>query len=143
MPAPTRTTPFDERWPGDAPATSGSRVVGVDVSSGDRTYATLIHLMLPIATVTVLPMILGPLVMWLVRKDESAFIADHGKEALNFNLTILLYLIGCGVLVPVCGTGLFLLPVVWLFAIICSIIAAIAANRGEFHRYPACVRLIG
>lgn len=120
------------------------RRVDATASSADRTYTTFIHLMLPIATATVLPMVLGPLVMWLIKKNESSFIGDHGKEALNFNLSILIYLILSALAgVVTCGIGFFVMPLVWVFAIIFSIIAALAANRGEFYRYPACFRIIG
>jgi len=131
-------SPIPDAFPAPAPA----RVVDPETSPADRTYATLMHLMLPIATVSVLPMIFGPLIMWLIKKGESGYIDDHGKEALNFNISILIYLILCGVLVLARGLGLFLMPIVWLFAIIFSVIAALAANRGEVYRYPACVRII-
>lgn len=133
--------PFDEVT--RPPIGSGDRHVDPNATASDRTYALFIHLMLPIATFTVLPIVLGPLVMWLVRKDQSPFINDHGKEALNFNLSVLIYILLCVLLIPLCGIGVFLMPVVWILAVVFSIIAAISANHGEWYRYPACIRIIG
>ncbi|MFN7021398.1 MAG: DUF4870 domain-containing protein [Phycisphaerales bacterium] len=122
---------------------SRDRHVDLNANASDRTYALFMHLMLPIATFSVLPIVLGPLIMWLIRKDQSAFINDHGKEALNFNLSVLIYIILCAVLIPVCGIGFFLMPIVWILAVVFSIIAAVSANHGEWYRYPACIRIIG
>lgn len=121
----------------------GRPYIDPSATPGDRTYCMFIHLMLPIATVTVLPMIFGPLVMWLLRRSDSRFIDDHGKEALNFNFSVLIYLILCVLLIPACGIGFVLMPVLWVVASILSIIAAIATNRGEWYRYPACIRILG
>lgn len=103
------------------------------------------HLMLVIATFTVVPLILGPLIMWLIKKDESPFINDHGKEALNFNISAAIYyvlFIIAGFLT--CGVAWYVgLPLLWVLTNVLSIIAAVSANRGEYYRYPACIRVIG
>jgi uncharacterized Tic20 family protein len=125
-------------FPADAEA---PRVVDEGASPSDRTYATLMHLMLVIATFTAVPLILGPLIMWLIKKDESPFLNDHGKEALNFNISIFLYMIIAAVSF-LCGIGVVLLPVVWVFGLVVSVLAAMSANRGEYYRYPACIRII-
>ena len=92
--------------------------------------------MLVFATFTVPPMVFGPLIMWLVRRPQSAFINDHGKEALNFNISILIYAL-VAALTFICGIGMVVLPAVWLFGLVFSVIAAVAANKGEYYRYPA------
>lgn len=129
---------------GNPPPGDSGRMVDPDAAPDTRTYAIFMHLMLPIATFTVVPLVLGPLIMWLIKKDQSRFIDDHGKEALNFNLSTLLYYI---LLIPVgfvtCGVGWYIfMPLVWIVSNIFSILAAIAANRGEYYRYPACIRII-
>lgn len=126
-----------------APTGPRGRHVDAAATASDRTYAVFMHLMLPIATFTVLPIVLGPLVMWLIRKNESPFINDHGKEALNFNISVLIYIILSALLVPLCGIGFFAMGAVWVLAFVFSIIAAISANHAEFYRYPACIRIIG
>lgn len=101
------------------------------------------------------------LVVWLLKKDESPFIAEHAREALNFNLSMLIYacaavalfigLVGATVLTL--GLGLILtLPAGILLAVacgaigvmwlVCSIIAAIKAWNGEHYRYPLSIRLV-
>lgn len=117
------------------------RVVDAGATPDERTYATLMHLMLVIATFTAVPLVLGPLILWLIKKDESPFLNDHGKETLNFNISILLYMIAAAVSF-LCGIGIVLMPVVWVFGLVCSVLGAMSANRGEFYRYPACIRII-
>jgi hypothetical protein len=89
--------------------------------------------------------LLGPLIIWLAKRDGNPFIDDQGKEALNFQITITLYYIACVVLIfTVIGSiigipGLF---VVGAFQIVCTIIAAIKAQDGTAFRYPLTLRLV-
>ena len=88
-------------------------------------------------------MVLGPLLIWLLKKDQSSFIDDQGKEALNFQITIGLFYIGVAILSCVTlGLGGLLAPVVWIVAIVFAILGTVAANRGERYRYPLAIRLI-
>ena len=90
----------------------------------------------------------GPLVVWLVRREDDPFAAEHGREALNFNLTVLLVVvvgmilgfvtIGIGFIVI--GPLLLVLGVLWL---IWTIQATIAASNGQPYRYPVTIRFIG
>ncbi|MFU8829639.1 MAG: DUF4870 domain-containing protein [Phycisphaerales bacterium] len=128
------------------------RLRDTSAKSGDRQYAMFTHLagLLSIFDFSVLGFV-ATLVMWQIRKDDSAFLDDHGKEAVNFQISLFLYALilaiasipivivtlGLGFLIIVpLAIGLFLLRVVG------SICAAVAANRGEFYRYPMCWRLI-
>ncbi|MBK9670306.1 MAG: DUF4870 domain-containing protein [Thermomonas sp.] len=90
---------------------------------------------------------LGPLVIWLMKKDTMPFVADQAKEALNFNITVsaifLLLLIlsfltlGIGFLITVP-----IMLVVGLGALVLVIMAAIKANEGVAYRYPFAIRLV-
>ncbi|MFD0894945.1 DUF4870 domain-containing protein [Luteolibacter ambystomatis] len=109
----------------------------------ERTMGLLCHL-LPIFTG-----FLGPLILWLVRKDQSRYIDHHGREALNFQITKLIYLFSGGALMILLmflgGIGIVLFPVLFIVAIlmlVAEIMAAIAANRGEWYRYPCCIRVL-
>jgi uncharacterized protein len=84
---------------------------------------------------------LGPLVVWLVKKAESPFVDYHGKEALNFNITIFLAVIVSAILTIVL-IGFVMLIVVGLAWLILSIVAGIAASKGEQYQYPYILRLI-
>ena len=85
--------------------------------------------------------IIGPLIIWQVKKDSLPFAADQGKEALNFNITIAIAAIICGLLTLVL-IGFLLLPLVGLAWLIFTIIGAMKANNGEAYRYPFALRLI-
>jgi len=111
-------------------------------ASADRTWGMLCHLSAFAAFV--LPsfgQIIGPLVVWLIKKDSMPVVADQGKEALNFNITMTLAAIVSGALMLVL-IGFVLLPLVFVAWLVLTIIAAVAANRGERYRYPFCLRLI-
>ena len=88
-----------------------------------------------------IPAPIGPLVAWLVLKDQDPFAADQAKEALNFNLSFLLYSIVAGVSLLVL-VGFILLPVVLILWFIFPILAAVAASRGEWYRYPLTLRIV-
>lgn len=85
--------------------------------------------------------ILGPLVVWLMKKDTMPFVADQGKEALNFNITVLIAMIVGGILTLVL-IGVLVMIVVGIAWLVLSIIAALAANKGESYRYPFTLRLV-
>ena len=111
-------------------------------SESERTWGMLAHLSALAGLVfPLLGIVLGPLVVYLARRDNSAFVAAHGKEALNFNITVLLATIVCMLLMMVfvgflLGTALF---VAWL---VLTLIAAIKASEGQLYRYPVSLRLI-
>ncbi len=85
--------------------------------------------------------LLGPLIVWLVKKDEHPFIDEQGKEAVNFQITMFAAAIVSGLLVLVL-IGIVLLVLVGLAMVIFPIIAAIKANEGKHYRYPFSFRLI-
>jgi len=79
--------------------------------------------------------ILGPLIIWLIKKEQFPFVDEQGKEALNFQITMFIYAIAAGLLTFLC-VGFILLPVVGIVDIVFIIIAAIKANDGVHYRYP-------
>ena len=84
-----------------------------------------------------------PLIIWLVKKDTMPFVNDQAKEALNFQITMLISFGACGILAAVtCGIGAILFPVVWLANAILGIMAALKANEGIAYRYPFALRLV-
>lgn len=91
---------------------------------------------------------LGPLVLWLVKKDQSEFVNHHGREALNFQITIFLVMTALAsvtLLLMLLLVGFLLIPVLFaipLIGLVLEILAAVAAQRGEWHRYPCCIRLV-
>ena len=85
--------------------------------------------------------ILGPLIVWLIKKDELPLVDDQGKEALNFNISIAIYGIVSAILIFV-FIGILLLLAVVVFHLVLTIIASIRANRGEAYRYPLTIRIL-
>ena len=108
-----------------------------DGSQDDRTIAMLTHLSGIILSFIV------PLIVWLINKDkpEKGFLVDQSKEALNFQITLLFGFI-IGTILTVILIGALLNLILWIVCIIFSIIAGLAANRGEAYRYPFAIRLI-
>jgi uncharacterized Tic20 family protein len=85
--------------------------------------------------------IIAPLVIWLIKKDESLLVDDQGKESLNFQISITVYAFVAIVLTAII-IGFILLPAVVIFDLIMIIVAAVKANSGEKYRYPLCIRFI-
>lgn len=85
--------------------------------------------------------IIGPLIIYSLKKDQYAFVEDQGKESLNFQISILIYLMISGLAVLIL-VGIFLLMIVGLAALILTVVAAVRANDGEYYRYPFCIRFI-
>jgi len=111
------------------------------ISADERLYSTFIHLAGLIWLVFPLGGILGPLILWQIKKRESEYLDDHGREAVNFHISMLLYTIGAAMLF-LCGIGFILMPVFLVLAIVMPIVIAVKANRGEYVRYPMTIRFM-
>jgi uncharacterized Tic20 family protein len=85
--------------------------------------------------------LLGPLIVWLVKRGDSAEIDAHGKESLNFQLSMLIYDIVAGILCIVV-IGFPLLIALWIANTVLVIIASIKASEGQFYRYPFTIRFL-
>jgi uncharacterized Tic20 family protein len=81
------------------------------------------------------------LIVWLLKKDDSAYIAEQAREALNFQITVLIAQVISSILIVIV-IGFVLMGIIWLANIILCIIAAVAASKGEYYRYPFALRLI-
>jgi uncharacterized Tic20 family protein len=85
--------------------------------------------------------LVGPLVVWLIKREDHPFIDDQGKEALNFQITMFIAIIISALLVFVI-IGIFLLPILGLLDVVFVIVAGINANTGQSYRYPFNIRFI-
>ena len=85
--------------------------------------------------------IIGPLVLWLLKKHESPLIDRNGKESLNFQISITIYSIACIPLMFIL-VGFFLLLAIVIFDLVMVVLAAVKAHRGELVRYPLTIRLV-
>jgi len=90
---------------------------------------------------------IGPLIIWLVKKDTMPFVNDQAKEALNFNITVAIVFLALFLLALLTlGIGLIVAIPLWIIIgiawLVLTIIAAMKANSGEAYRYPFALRLI-
>jgi len=113
-----------------------------DPTADERQWALIAHLSGLIASAVGGMAFLGPLIVWLVKKDQSAFVADQAKEALNFQIAVTIAIIVTGVIGFLTCVGFLLLPVIGIGSLVFSIIAAMEANKGVAYRYPYTIRLI-
>jgi uncharacterized protein len=85
--------------------------------------------------------ILGPLIVWLVKRGDSTEIDEHGKESLNFQISMLIYNLIAGVLCLVL-IGFVILGILHILNLVLVIVASIQASEGKLYRYPITIRLI-
>lgn len=111
-------------------------------SKDERTWEMFCHLSALLGLFTVnLGSILGPLIVWLIKKDEMPGVDRHGKESLNFQISMFIYMAVSAILIIV-AVGLVLVPILAIVNIVCVIIATIKANNGEFYQYPITIRFL-
>jgi uncharacterized Tic20 family protein len=106
-----------------------------DFTKDDKTMAMLAHLS------GLLFSVVGPLVIWAIKKDESTFVREHSLEAINFQISMIIYAFAAGISM-IFLIGFLLLPALILAEVIVCIMAAMAANKGEMYKYPFTLRLI-
>ncbi|WP_375387863.1 DUF4870 domain-containing protein [uncultured Amnibacterium sp.] len=111
--------------------------------SDERLWATLTHLSALVGIVVGAGFIgwLGPLIVFLVLKDRSAFVAEHARTTLNFQITMFIAAVVAAVLWLVL-VGFLITAAIYVVVIVFSIIAAVAANRGQRYEYPLTIRFI-
>ena len=123
------------------------------VSSEERQWAMFAHLSALVGGILTsgwagsLGCFIGPLIIWMVKKDSMPFVDDQGKEALNFNITVgliflallLLSIVTLGIGLIIAIPGWIIVGIAWL---VFTIIAGIKANEGVAYRYPLTLRLI-
>lgn len=101
-------------------------------TSDEKTIALLSHVL------TFIFPILAPLIIYLLKKDESTFIAYHAKESLNFQITLFIIVIALFITV----IGILLMWIVGIIAFVLVIVATIRASEGKLYKYPLTLRLI-
>ncbi len=119
-----------------------------ELTQEQKTWGMIAHLSALIGFLIPFGNVLGPLVVWLIKKDTMPFVDDQGKEALNFNITVAivitgLMIVGTVLLVILIGFLFYLVAaVIGIAALVFMILAGIKANEGVSYRYPYIFRLI-
>ncbi len=120
---------------------SAAPIGAVETNAEAKTLGMLCHLLALCGFVIPLGTVLGPLVIWLLKKDQYAFVNDQGKESLNFQITVLIALLVSFALMFLL-IGFALVPAVAIAALVLVIMASVKASSGIYYRYPVCLRLI-
>jgi uncharacterized protein len=122
--------------PADTPAP------GAPPTETERTWGMLAHLSaLAGLVMPLIGIVLGPLVVLLVRHDRSPFIEAHAKEALNFNITVLIAAVCCFILMLV-FIGILLGAALFIAWLVMTLVAAIKASEGVIYHYPFALRFV-
>lgn len=109
------------------------------VSKETQNWAAIAHLSALVMFVGV-PSLVGPLIVWLAKKGDP-YVEAHAREALNFNISYLIYAIVAGISVLLL-IGLLALPFVFIAWFVLVVVAGIKAANGEFYRYPLTIRFL-
>lgn len=107
----------------------------------EQNWAMFCHLSALLGFLLPFGNIIGPLVLWLVKRDESALVDEQGKEALNFNISVAIYGIVCVILMFVL-IGFVLLPLLYIFWFIMVVVAAIKTSADGCFHYPLALPLL-
>ena len=124
---PTENLGFEDAQPVNEPVT--------ELKNDDKTMAILAH------AGGIFFSFIPALIIWLIKKDESVFVAEQSKEALNFQISIAIYLCACSIL-SILLIGIFLIPIILLINLILCILASIKASEGRLYHYPLTIRLV-
>jgi len=112
-----------------------------ELSESERNWAMFCHLSAFAGFFFPFGSIIGPLICWLSRKDESQWVNQNGKSSLNFQLSILLYVF---MAIPLCFIIVGIPIVIFLIGlkVICIIIASVKASKGENFKYPITIPFV-
>jgi len=146
------SVPRESVEPSSDPSSSDPRPPSDMPTPEERQWAMLAHLSALLGTLVTgawfgIGCFLGPLIIWLVKRETMPFVDDQAKEALNFNITVGLVFLALFVLsIVTLGIGLIIAIPGWIIIgiawLVFTIIAAMKANQGERYRYPFTLRLV-
>ena len=111
------------------------------VSEEEKTLAMVCHLAPLIGYTVGIGQILVPLIIYLWKREESEYVRAQAAESLNFQISVTIYFIVSGILMLVL-IGFVMLAVVAIVTLVTMIQATIKASKGEYYRYPFCIRFV-
>lgn len=112
-----------------------------ELTQEQKNWALLAHLSALAGYIIPFGNIVGPLIVWLTKRDQWPFVAEQAKESLNFQISMTIYFV-LSVILALLLIGLLFLAVLPVLNLIAVVVAAIRANEGKHFRYPACIRFI-
>lgn len=113
-----------------------------ELNPQERTWAAMCHVAaVGVFIVPTLGNVIGPLIVWLVKRESSAFVNDQGREAVNFQLSCVIYAVVSGLL-SFAVVGIPLMVALAVFWVVEVIVASVNASNGNAHRYPLSIPFI-
>lgn len=112
-----------------------------DVSSDEQTWGVLVHASAFVGLLVPFGNIVAPLVVWLIKRDESAFVDENGQQSVNFQLTWTGIFVVAS-LTLFLGIGLLLVPLVALVWLVLVVLGTVKASKGEVYDYPLTIDLV-
>ncbi|HNR67017.1 MAG TPA: DUF4870 domain-containing protein [bacterium] len=110
-------------------------------NKNERTWSMLCHISAFAGFVFPFGNIIAPLVIWMIKKDELPQVGEHGKEVVNFQISLAIYIL-IAALLSIALIGIPILIALFVFGVIVTIIGAMKANEGVFYRYPMSIRFV-
>lgn len=107
----------------------------------ERMWGMLCHLSALSGFIIPFGNIIGPLIVYSMKKDQYAFVADQGKESLNFQISISIYML-ISLVTVILLVGIMFLIIIPLISLILTVVASVRANDGQYYRYPLSIRFI-
>lgn len=139
---PPNEPPGGEQGAPEGPAGVQQGGAAKEANKDARMWAMFCHLGgLAIFVIPLVGNIVAPLIIWQIKKDDFPFVDEQGKEALNFQISMAIYLLISAVLSFVC-IGVFLFVAVGIVDLVFLLIAAVKANDGVHYRYPLTIRFV-
>jgi hypothetical protein len=133
--------PVQSEQPMSGISTPAAATPAGSMSKNEQNMGMLCHLLALSGYFVPFGHIVGPLVIWMVKRQEMPYVDSQGKESLNFQISVTLYGILAAISIFLL-IGFILLPAVILFSLVCVIIASIETANGKSYRYPLCIRFI-
>lgn len=110
-----------------------------ELSNDERTFGMLCHLTALAGFIFPLGNIIGPLIVWAIKKDQYQWVDKHGKESLNFQISMTIYLLVSAIMIFIL-IGIFFLVALGIINLVFIILASVKANNGEDFSYPLAIR---
>lgn len=127
--------------PNPAPAPPPTASAPSTISAEDRQWGMFCHLSSFVGYVIPFGNVVGPLVLWLMKRETMPFVEGEGKESVNFQISVTIYAIISAILSFFC-IGFVLLIALLIFDLIVVIMACIESSKGNAYKYPLCIRFI-
>ncbi len=118
-----------------------NNLTSTTVSKGDKDFGLLVYAASFIGYFIPFGSVLGPLILWLMKREESAFVDKCGRSCLNFKLSLMIYVLISGVLAFL-GIGFLLLIILGVVDFICTVLGMVKASSGQVYHYPLTIKFL-